>query len=553
MLYEIWCDKFISYGEPRGVIRFNNGLNVIKGHDSGTNSIGKSTFLLAVDFAFGGSVYAEDKRLTNKIGHHTINFCFKFNDDFHYFSRSTKKPNEVNICNPDYSVKETITFDEYATRLLALHKIDLPNISFRQIVGRYFRVYGRDSSNEKQPLASYLGEPPKDSLIALLKLFNGYTPIEQLHLAIKDKDERKKAIVNADKYNLVHVIKSKKDYQKNLADIERLSAELISLARFGRQELLYLEPQQAEQAAEYKSRYETLTRRKKQLWAKYYAIKNNAERTRPSTTQDFEALLRFFPNSNIKLLSDIESFHSKLTTILSDEFKNSMSEILKIINEISIEITRLDLLLKELEVPKRIADSTLKSYAQTQSQINELKRQNDLYVAKKEIEEDIKKLKSEYQKLFTDIYKEITNDINNVMEKLNNYIYGENIVAPVLTVSKPTSYTFGTDVDGGTGTNYKNLILLDFASLQLTMLPTIAHDTILFHNIGQEPMAKILELYNKCEKQVFIAIDESTKYATNAQKIIEDNTVLKLSANGNELFGSSWVVKTADTAITEQV
>ena len=299
MLYEIWCDKFISNGKPRGIIRFNNGLNVVKGHDSGTNSIGKSTFLLAIDFAFGGKVYAEDKRLINKIGHHTINYCFKFGEDLHYFSRNTEKSEEVHICNPDYSIKETISLDEYQAKLIELYQINLPNISFRQVVGRYFRVYGRGSSNERKPLASYDGEAPKDSLIALLKLFNGYTPIEQLFLAIKDKDEHKKAIVCADKYNLVTIIKRKQDYQKNLADIERLNDELQSLARFGRQDLLYLEPQQAEQAAEYKSRYEALTRKKKQLWAKYYAIKNNAERTRPSTTQDFEALLRFFPNSDI--------------------------------------------------------------------------------------------------------------------------------------------------------------------------------------------------------------------------------------------------------------
>lgn len=551
MLYEIWCDKFISNGEPRGIIRFNNGLNVIKGHDSGTNSIGKSTFLLAIDFAFGGKVYAEDKRLINKIGHHTINFCFKFGENYCYYSRNTEKPQEVNVCNPDYSVKETISLDDYAIKLLNMYQIELPKITFRQVVGRYFRVYGRDSSNEKQPLASYLGESAKDSLIAFLKLFNGYMPIEDLLLKLKDNEERKKALICADKYNLVTIIKSKKNYQTNLEDIERLTDELQSLARFGRQDLLYLEPQQAEQAAEYKSRYETLTRKKKQLWAKYYTIKNNAERTRPSTTQDFEALLRFFPNSDIKLLSDIESFHSKLTTILSDEFKSSMSEILKLINEISIELTSLDSLLKELDVPKRIADNTLKAYAQTQNQINELKRQNDLYVEKKKIEDDIRNLKKEYDKLFVDIYKKTADDINNVIAELNEYIYGKNVVAPTLTVSKPNSYTFATDVDGGTGTNYKNLILLDLASLQLTPLPTIAHDTILFHNIGQEPMAKILELYNKSEKQIFIAIDESTKYATNAQKIIEENTVLKLSANGNELFGSSWVVKTTDAEITE--
>ena len=185
MLYEIWCDKFVSNGNPRGVIRFNEKLNIVKGHDSGTNSIGKSTFLLAIDFAFGGNSYAEDKRLIKKIGHHLINYCFKFNDDFYYFSRNTATPKEVNVCNTDYSVIKTISIEEYNNNLLALYSINLPNISFRQIVGRYFRVYGRGSSNERKPLASYDGEAPKDSLIALLKLFDGYTPIEKLFSDIK--------------------------------------------------------------------------------------------------------------------------------------------------------------------------------------------------------------------------------------------------------------------------------------------------------------------------------------------------------------------------------
>lgn len=551
MLYEILCEQFKCNDKPRGIIRFNETLNVVKGHDSGTNSIGKSTFLLAIDFAFGGNSYAEDKSLIKKIGHHTINYCFKFGDEFYYFSRNTATPKEVNICNAEYVLQETIPIDEYNNKLLKLYSIDLPNISFRQIVGRYFRVYGRGSSNERKPLASYDGEAPKESLIALLKLFNGYTPIETLYLELKDKDERKKAIINADKYNLVTIIKSKKDYQKNLSDIERLNGELQSLARFGRQELLYLDPAQAEKAAEYKSRYETLTRRKKQLWAKYYSIKNNAERTHASTVQDFNALLQFFPNSDIKLLSDIENFHSKITDILSEEFTISMSQILKQINEISIELTQIEVSLKELDVPKRIADSTLKAYAQAQNQINELNRQNELYVTKREIETDIRTLKAKYQQLFTDIFKDITSKINDVMAKLNAFIYGENIVAPVLIVTKPNSYTFGTDMDDGTGTNYKNLILLDLASLKLTELPTIAHDTIVFHNIGQEPMAKILELYNKSEKQIFIAIDESAKYNEIAQKIIENNKILELSGNGNELFGSSWITKTSDSDLQE--
>ena len=45
MLYEIVCDKF-----KQNRIEFHNGLNVILGTNEGDNSIGKSSFLLIVDF-----------------------------------------------------------------------------------------------------------------------------------------------------------------------------------------------------------------------------------------------------------------------------------------------------------------------------------------------------------------------------------------------------------------------------------------------------------------------------------------------------------------------
>ena len=76
MLIEISCEKFKCKGKVREPIKFHSGLNIIQGQDSGENSIGKSTFLLAVDFAFGGDTYAEKSTITNKIGHHFINFCF---------------------------------------------------------------------------------------------------------------------------------------------------------------------------------------------------------------------------------------------------------------------------------------------------------------------------------------------------------------------------------------------------------------------------------------------------------------------------------------------
>ena len=57
MLVEIRCDEFISYGEKRPPITFHTGLNTVLGDETGSNSIGKSTFLMIVDFVFGGNDY----------------------------------------------------------------------------------------------------------------------------------------------------------------------------------------------------------------------------------------------------------------------------------------------------------------------------------------------------------------------------------------------------------------------------------------------------------------------------------------------------------------
>ena len=54
---------------------------------------------------------------------------------------------------------------------------------------------------------------------------------------------------------------------------------------------------------------------------------------------------------------------------------------------------------------------------------------------------------------------------------------------------------------------------------------------------------KILEFYDKSEKQIFIALDKVSSYSTKSQEILKRNRVLQLGIEGNELFGRSWSKK----------
>ena len=62
MLAEIYCEEF-----HQKKIEFSNTLNVVLGTNTGDNSIGKSTFMLIVDFAFGGTTYAEASDILDHI------------------------------------------------------------------------------------------------------------------------------------------------------------------------------------------------------------------------------------------------------------------------------------------------------------------------------------------------------------------------------------------------------------------------------------------------------------------------------------------------------
>ena len=84
MLVEMMSPAFKEKSEVRPPIKFKDGLNVVLGKEDGTNSIGKSSALLAIDFAFGGNTYIASDGVKH-IGDHIIFFTFKFDGQEYYF------------------------------------------------------------------------------------------------------------------------------------------------------------------------------------------------------------------------------------------------------------------------------------------------------------------------------------------------------------------------------------------------------------------------------------------------------------------------------------
>ena len=163
MLKEIFCSKF---KQPK--IVFHKGLNVILGDDNGSNSIGKSTMLLIIDYVFGGDTYAKSD-VIDHIGQHEICFCFEFGEVNSYYKRKTAQSKTVFVTDAHYENEKELSLDDYRKILLQFYNIHDENVSFRNIVGLYSRIYGKDNCNEKFVLSANSNSLSMIQYRALLK------------------------------------------------------------------------------------------------------------------------------------------------------------------------------------------------------------------------------------------------------------------------------------------------------------------------------------------------------------------------------------------------
>ena len=187
-------------------------------------------------------------------------------------------------------------------------------------------------------------------------------------------------------------------------------------------------------------------------------------------------------------------------------------------------------------MPKAFLDKML----QYRQRIEAMKNQNQAYDDAKTFSDDVKAAKQALKDAEDSILQNMESTINSQMTRYNDIIYSQTRKAPVISLGDGTRYEFLTPDDTGTGTSYKSLIVFDLSILKLTQLPALIHDSLIFNDIGYEPLEKIMELYTQSKKQIFIAFDKKKAPTDAIQKVIDSTTVLQLSEGGNELFGQNW-------------
>lgn len=551
MLIEIQCDKFKvggKNGETREPIHFHKGLNAIVGDDDRSNSIGKSTLLMIIDFVFGGEDYIKKcLDVHAAILEHTINFTFRFRDQEYSFARATDDYMFVVPCTRGYEpIKDVpkMHIDDYRAFLAEKYGIDMEGLTWRGLMSKFIRVYRRDTMDAERPLQASKDESVKNSVISYMKQFKRYAVVKaKVDLAQKAEEERSSFKVSVDRGH-IRMVRTDKEFETNKEQISALEQEENELAENSNRGLLDLDSIQAQQISSLDDQIASYSRQRARVQSQLNAIRREMTEGKKSFKRSYDDLARFFPNEEFAAIEQVDNFHRGLSKVLAEEFKESERELSATYVMLCTEIDRLK---KEKESIKSIPNVTravLKRYAEITTSLNNAKAANENY----ETYARLKAVAEEYAKdrdnMIAMQVSFIEQAINTKMREITTRIlHDADHIPPNLSFEKLSKYKFETHGDGGSGTQSRGLITFDLANMDVCDIPFVVHDADLMDPIEKTTLTEIVREYARTEesgKQVFVSFRSFEFYAEDARPIIEANTVLQLATNGNQLFGWAW-------------
>lgn len=542
MLLEIDCDAFKK--DRPTPITFTDGLNIVLGEQSDKNSIGKSTFLLIIDFAFGGTDYIRlAKDVMREEPGHVIKFAFKFAENTRWFSRSTSEPGVVHECDSAYQPLYEMPLSDFNDMLARLYGTSDIGITWRQTVSGSFRVWQRNNYDTMRPLSTFRSDTLRGGITRLIALFNDYMPLKA---AIKSEEDAKLAVKGAEstsKYFEFQIAQNRRGVEENEAEIARLKRErdaLLNASDSGQES--QLTAQEALALAEIKNKKSSLLRRRTLLTNQLDSLSVDEELGDSTKIQHtFEPLLEFFPEIDLARLEKIESFHKGIKKILKTQVKKTRAELTKELEQTTALLADLDRSYTNITAAPTPSAKALYAYHDLESRISQLERENERYGRIEHYKEERSEAERVLKEESKTILKNVQRRMNRYMKEIDGQFTDNERNAPTLTLNSVDSYSFEIVNDSGTGSGQRSLIAFDMALLCHTLLPSVIEDSFLFKQIEKPAVERILKFLAAIKgKQVFIALDELERYSDETQTLILAHTCLKLGKDEEALFGREW-------------
>ena len=542
MLVEVRCKAFKNAGRVRPPIQFHEGLNVVLGTNKGANSIGKSTFLMILDFVFGGEDYATKIRdAVNHIGEHAVQFEFRFGDKNFYFSRGTATFMDVDYCNPDYHPIEKWPIQKYRDFLAENYALKDSGLSFRSMVSRFIRVYHRENHNELRPLDAVSQAKGTDAIQFLQKAFGLFQGLEAAQHAAEDSKNNLDALRGGIKYGHVESVSTKREADelvKQLASLRRLQDDTARSA-----DLKGKSAEEAMHVANLKRDLQVARAKKSRLEYQLDRLRSQETEGDIRFVDDFKVVAQLFPGISLKRLEEVEAFHRQLAEILAKEVTEEIALQEEDLKSTLETVGRLETELAAETELGGMSRKILQEYAEYEKEISSIEKRLEKRDEEQRLKENRAVLLKRYNDKSADALVSIQTTLNAKMSEIDSRIYDGTKEPPQILLN-PSGYEFRTINDMGTGTAFKSMVVLDLAIMGLTRLPLLVHDSLIFKNIGDEPLSKLIQLYqDQSPRQVFIALDKAASYDEQTCAALERFAVLRLSDDQGALFGESWSKK----------
>jgi hypothetical protein len=535
MLLEIESDAFRV---PKVV--FHGGLNVVIGDPGAANSIGKSSFLMVVDFVFGGNSLVElNDDIVRNVGDHEFRFAFEFSGNKFHFKRETSQHAVIVVCDPQYTRLRDIGIAEYTGWLLQAYAPDLKNLSFRSMVGTYSRVWPKDNvTNVHRPLHAFASQSASECVDTLIKLFGRFGQVEQASAKFKSIEDQRKVWRKAEGMAFVPKI-GKKQYIENEAVLNLINEEVADIKSDLAQYTLNLRAIVDREVLELAQDKDMLLREKSKITQRLVRTQQNIGENKHIKSSQLDALRQFFPEVNVNKLAEIEEFHSAVARLLKKELMQTERNLSSELAILDLAIARIDAQvaerLSEYSEPNVIVDRVYR----LSEKWTALKSANRNFEKRTALDKDFSDAKLELGSVKTAILSELQQLINTRLAEFVAEIYGPGGTAPHLTLGE-NSYQYEIADDTGTGTAFANLVLFDLTILSLTELPFLIHDLPLFKNVENEAVAAFAVEYTKFpEKQIFTVLDEIDKYGKTTVEILRKRCVLELTEQ-DVLYKRKW-------------
>ncbi len=206
--------------------------------------------------------------------------------------------------------------------------MSLLDLSFRDAVGRYIRVYGKNNCNERRPLHYQTSEKAEKACTALLKLFNAYAPLKEIDTETQRSESELATYKKAQASRFIAKI-TKRIYDENGKEIRNIAEQIDELSRGLERDLLDVDAAASEQAVYVKKMLSRARRAKNRVKARWDLLDENGNYAFSSTTDTFADLQRFFPDAAIAHLEDIEGFHRTISSVFKAELRTERSKLEK--------------------------------------------------------------------------------------------------------------------------------------------------------------------------------------------------------------------------------